>query len=40
MDFPDIVDHPSAWKGSDFSGPGDVAFDLGERHLDALCLRL
>ena len=36
MDFPDIVDHPSAWKGSDFSGPGDVAFDLGERHLDAL----
>ena len=36
MSFPEIVDHPSAWKGSDFSGPGDVAFDLEERHLDAL----
>jgi len=32
----DVIDHPSAWKGSDFSGPGDVAFDLEERHLDAL----
>ena len=31
-----IIDHPSAWKGSDFSGPDDVAFDLEDRHRDAL----
>tara|TARA_B100000676_G_scaffold311889_1_gene383614 strand:+ start:18137 stop:19180 length:1044 start_codon:yes stop_codon:yes gene_type:complete len=34
--FSEIIDHPSAWKGSDFAGPDDVAFDLDERHLDAL----
>jgi len=30
------IDHPSAWKGSDFTGPGDVAVRLEERHLDAM----
>ena len=30
-----IINHPSAWKASDFRGPDDVAFDLEERHLDA-----
>ena len=34
--FPRHIDHPSAWKGSDFSGPGDVAFRFEERHLDAM----
>ena len=33
---PAIIDHPSAWKGADFSGPDAVAFDLDERHRDAL----
>ena len=32
----EIIDHPSAWKGSDFGGPDSVAFDLEERHRDAL----
>ena len=31
-----IIDHPSAWKGSDFAGPDDVSFDLEDRHRDAL----
>lgn len=34
--FPARIDHRSAWKGSDFSGPRDVAIRLEERHLDAL----
>ena len=29
------VDHPSAWKGSDFSSADEYAFDLGPRHYDA-----
>ena len=29
------IDHASAWKGSDFRGPDDFAFDLEPRHLDA-----
>ncbi|MEM8648049.1 MAG: hypothetical protein AAGF86_17105, partial [Pseudomonadota bacterium] len=29
------IDHPSAWKASDFSSPDDYAFDLGPRHYDA-----
>ena len=29
------IDHPSAWKGSDFMSPDDFAFDLEPRHLDA-----
>ena len=29
------VDHPSAWKASDFSSPDDYAFDLGPRHYAA-----
>ena len=31
-----IIDHASAWKGRDFSGPDAVAFDLEDRHRDAL----
>ncbi|MBT4906622.1 MAG: TauD/TfdA family dioxygenase [Rhodospirillaceae bacterium] len=34
--FRDIIDHPSAWKGSDFKGPDDVSFDMTEHHRDAL----
>lgn len=35
--FPTRIDHPSAWKASDFpDGVDDVAFDFGERHRDAL----
>lgn len=34
--LPPHIDHPSAWKSSDFSGPGDVAVRLEERHLDAM----
>ena len=30
-----VVDHPSAWKAGDFRSRDDIAFDLGERHLDA-----
>ena len=29
------IDHPSAWKGSDFSSADQYAFDLGPRHYDA-----
>ena len=29
------VDHPSAWKGGDFSSADEYAFDLGPRHYDA-----
>ena len=29
------VDHPSAWKASDFSSPDDYAFDLEPRHYQA-----
>lgn len=29
------IDHPSAWKASDFSSPDDYAFDLGPRHYAA-----
>ncbi len=29
------VDHPSAWKASDFGSPNDYAFDLGPRHYAA-----
>ena len=31
-----IIDHASAWKGSDFSSSDAVAFDLEDRHRDAL----
>jgi len=34
--FPARIDHRSAWKGSDFAGPQDVAIRLEEHHLDAL----
>jgi len=35
--FPARIDHPSAWKGSDFArGVDDVAVDLDERHRDAM----
>ena len=35
--LPSRIDHPSAWKGSDFrNGVDDVAFDMDERHRDAL----
>jgi hypothetical protein len=34
--FSEIIDHPSAWKACDFSGPDDVSFDMDERHVDAL----
>ncbi|MGY8996257.1 MAG: TauD/TfdA family dioxygenase [Alphaproteobacteria bacterium] len=34
--FSDLIDHPSAWKASDFASPDDVSFDMGERHVDAL----
>ena len=30
------VDHPSAWRGSDFSSVDDISFFLEQRHLDAL----
>ncbi|MEM7035099.1 MAG: TauD/TfdA family dioxygenase [Chloroflexota bacterium] len=30
------IQHPSAWKGTDFSSEDDYAFDLDQRHLDAL----
>jgi hypothetical protein len=30
-----VIDHPSAWKGSDFASKDDIAFDLEPRHLDA-----
>ena len=30
-----IIDHPSAWKASDFSSQDDYAFDLGPRHYEA-----
>ena len=29
------VDHPSAWKGSDFPSADEYAFDLSPRHYDA-----
>ncbi|MSP82159.1 MAG: hypothetical protein EXQ94_04280 [Alphaproteobacteria bacterium] len=29
------INHPSAWKSSDFSGPDDYAFDLGPSHIRA-----
>ncbi|GIS89323.1 MAG: hypothetical protein CM1200mP18_20330 [Gammaproteobacteria bacterium] len=29
------VNHPSAWKGSDFFSADEYAFDLGPRHYDA-----
>lgn len=29
------IDHASAWKGSDFKGPDDFAYDLQPRHLAA-----
>ncbi|MBT3558170.1 MAG: TauD/TfdA family dioxygenase [Rhodospirillales bacterium] len=29
------IDHPSAWRASDFSSADDYAFDLTDRHLDA-----
>jgi hypothetical protein len=32
------VDHPSAWKGSDFSSADEYAFDLGPRHYDAFAV--
>ena len=35
--LPSHIDHSSAWKGSDFiNGVSDIAFDLDERHRDAL----
>jgi hypothetical protein len=30
-----FIDHPAAWKGSDFTGKDDIAFDLGPAHLAA-----
>ena len=30
------IDHPSAWKSSDFTGEGDYALDLEPRHIEAL----
>lgn len=30
-----IINHPSAWKASDFSAPDDYAFDLNARHYAA-----
>ena len=30
------IDHPAAWRGEDFDSVDDVAFVLGQRHLDAL----
>lgn len=30
-----IIDHPAAWKGSDFASKDDFAFDLGSAHLAA-----
>ena len=30
-----LIDHPSAWKSSDFSSPDDYAFDLGSKHYAA-----
>jgi len=30
------VDHPSAWRGTDFASVDDVAFPLTDRHRDAL----
>jgi hypothetical protein len=32
----EVVDHPAAWRGSDFDSIDDVSFVLGERHLAAL----
>ena len=29
------IDHPCAWKGSDFASVDDFAFDLGPRHMAA-----
>jgi len=29
------IDHPSAWKASDFAGPDDYAIDIGPRHVRA-----
>ncbi len=31
----EFIDHPSAWKASDFSSADDFAFDLNERHYAA-----
>ncbi len=30
------IDHPCAWRGSDFESKDDFAFDLEARHLDAI----
>ena len=30
------IDHPAAWRPSDFNSADDFAFDLEERHLDAI----
>ena len=29
------IDHPSAWRSSDFASPDDYAIDLGPRHFEA-----
>ena len=31
----ELIEHPSAWKASDFASPDDYAFDLGEEHYAA-----
>ena len=37
---PKLVDHPSAWKSSDFSSSDDYAFDLQSGHLNAIASAL
>ncbi|MGE0384958.1 MAG: TauD/TfdA family dioxygenase [Gammaproteobacteria bacterium] len=32
----EIITHPIAWRGSDFRGKDDLAFDLGAQHVAAL----
>ena len=34
--FNQIIDHPGAWKATDFDSKDDYAFDLTKRHIDAL----
>ena len=30
------IDHPGAWKASDFKSKDDYAFDFTKRHIDTL----
>ena len=36
MVFDQVIEHPSAWKGSDFSSIDEISFDLTPAHIEAL----